>query len=80
MLVNVFFPHLAAAVALRRYCPGLLTGVLLLVPTTVYLLAYGYENAYFSFPRFWIVAIPFAGLVVGSIPLLFRIGRSIQKW
>lgn len=79
MLVNVFFPHLAATVVLRRYCPGLLTGIFLLAPTTIYLLVYGYDNAYFSFPKFWIITIPFAGLVVGSIPLLFRIGRYLQK-
>lgn len=79
MLVNVFFPHLAATIVLRRYCPGLLTGILLLTPTTVYLLVYGYENEYFSFPKFWIITIPFAGIIVGSLPLLFRSGRSLKK-
>lgn len=75
MLVNVFFPHLAATIALRRYCPGLATGIVLLAPTTVYLLWYGYGNGYFLFPKFWLITIPFAAIVVGSIPVLFRIGR-----
>lgn len=79
MLVNVFFPHLVATIALRKYCPGLLSGLLLLVPTTVYLLWYGIENQYFTFPKFWVITIPFAGLVVGSIPLLFKLGKKLER-
>jgi hypothetical protein len=79
MFINVFFPHLIATIALRKYCPGLLTGVLLLLPTTAYLLWYGYQNRYYEFPMFWLITIPFAGLVAGSIPLLFRVGNRLQK-
>lgn len=79
MLINVFFPHLAATIILRKYCPGLLTGILLLVPVTVYILLFGYQNQYFLFPKFWFITIPFAGLVIGSIPILFRIGKFVQK-
>lgn len=79
MFANVFFPHLAATIVLKRYCPGLLTGILFLVPTTAYLLMYGYDNRYFVFPMFWFVALPFAALVVGIIPVLFMIGRLCER-
>jgi hypothetical protein len=79
MLINVFFAHLAATIALRRYCPGLLTGILLLAPTTIYLLLYGYTNGYFLLPTFWLVTIPFAAVVVGSIPFLFKVGKYLQN-
>lgn len=79
MFINVFFPHLVATIALKKYCPGLLTGLLLLAPTTAYLLWYGYQNRYFEFPTFWLITIPFAGLVVGSIPIWFRVGRQLEK-
>jgi hypothetical protein len=79
MFINVFFPHFAATIALKRYCPGLLTGIMLLAPTTVYLLLYGYNNGYFDLPKFWLITIPFAALVVGSIPILFKVGRYIKK-
>jgi len=79
MLINVFFPHLVATIALRRYCPGLLTGILLLAPTTAYLLVYGYQNEFFLFPKFWIITIPFAAIVVGSIPILFKVGKYLQN-
>lgn len=79
MFVNVFLPHLVATIALRKYCPGLLTGLLLLAPTTSYLFWYGYENQYINFPTFWLITIPFAALVVGSIPILFRMGKRLEK-
>lgn len=79
MLVNVFVPHLAATIALRKYCPGLLTGLVLLLPTTSFLLWYGHANEYILFPRFWYVTIPFAALILGSIPVLFRIGKLLER-
>ena len=79
MLVNIFVPHLAATIALRKYCPGLLTGVLLLLPTTGTLLWYGYQNKYFLFPLFWYITVPFATLVIAFIPVLFKIGEMIKK-
>jgi hypothetical protein len=79
MLIHVFFPHLAATIALRRYCPGLLTGILILAPTTIYLLLYGCGNGYFLFPTSWFVTIPFAAVVVGSIPFLFKFGKYLQN-
>jgi hypothetical protein len=80
MLINVFFPHLAATIVLRKYCPGLLTGILFLIPTTVYILLYGYENGYFLFPKFWFITIPFAGFVIGLIPILFKVGKCLQRF
>ncbi len=79
MLINVFFPHLVATIVLRKYCPGLLTGILFLIPVTAYILFYGYKNEYFLFPKFWLITIPFAALVIGLIPILFNIGQYIQK-
>jgi hypothetical protein len=78
MLFNVFFPHLAATIVLNKYCPGLLTGVALLVPATSYLLFYGYDNEFYSFPKFWFITIPFAVIVIVLIPILFKIGKLLQ--
>jgi len=84
MLINVFFPHLAATIVLKKYCLGLLTGVMLLLPVTSYLLLYGYDNEFYFFPKFWFITIPFAALVIVSIPILFKIGKVLQhggiKW
>ena len=78
MLVNVFFPHFIATVVLKKYCPGLLTGIILLIPTTTYILFFGYSNKYFEFPKFWFIAIPFTLLIIGSIPFLFKFGKLVN--
>ena len=78
MLLNVLHPHLTATVVLKKYCPGLITGILFLIPATTYILIYGYQNQYFLFPEFWIITIPFAVLVVSSIPVLFKAGRYLR--
>ncbi|MFX0140092.1 MAG: HXXEE domain-containing protein [Candidatus Hodarchaeota archaeon] len=79
MLINVFYPHLIATIFLKKYCPGLITGIIFLLPTTAYILIYGYHNQYYTFPKFWIITIPFLALVVGSIPVLFKIGKYLQR-
>jgi hypothetical protein len=79
MLINVFYPHLVATIFLKKYCPGLITGILFLTPSTVYILTYGYQNQYFLFPQFWIIMVPFAFVVVSSIPILFKVGKYIKK-
>jgi len=79
MLINVLYPHLIATILLRKYCPGLITGIIFLLPTTIYFLIYGYQNQYYIFPKFWIITIPFAVLVVGSIPTLFKLGKYLHK-
>lgn len=38
MVLNVFFPHLLATIALRRYAPGLITGLTLNLPVGALLL------------------------------------------
>lgn len=78
MFINVFMPHLAATIALRKYAPGLLTGLVLLSPITSYLLWYGYKNGFFLFPMFWYATITFAALVIGTIRIFFRIGRRLK--
>ena len=70
---------MVATIVLNKYCPGLLTGILFLIPTTVYILLFGYSNEYFIFPTFWFITIPFAGLVIGLIPILFKVGKNVQK-
>ncbi len=80
MFINVFFPHLAGTIVLRKYASGLLTGIIFLVPVTGYILFYGYNNGYYQFPMFWYITIPFAAAMVGLLPVLFKTGRLIQGY
>jgi predicted neutral ceramidase superfamily lipid hydrolase len=38
MVLNTIFPHLVATIALRKYAPGLITGILLNFPIGIYLI------------------------------------------
>ena len=79
MLINVFFPHLVVTVAMRRYMPGLGTGLGLLLPVTLVILIHGERRGAITFPRLVLYAVPLTAVVVGSIPLLFKLGRRLDS-
>jgi hypothetical protein len=79
MLINVFFPHLLAAIWLNQYVPGLGTGLALNLPACSALLLLLYREEYLSF---WPLVILGASFAAGSIPLLrllFRIGKRVEE-
>ena len=75
MAINVIFPHAVATIALRKYCPGLITGAVCVLPTSLYLLIFGYVNGYYTASKLCVVMPIFAAVILGCIILLFRIGR-----
>jgi hypothetical protein len=49
IFVNVFVPHLAASVITASYSPGVLSGIILNVPVTLYLLRSGLREKLFTY-------------------------------
>ena len=76
MIVNLFIPHLGAAVAQRRYAPGLATSLFLVLPTAVLLIQQAFTEALIALPWFFLVGLSFMAAAAVIWPLLFRIGRS----
>jgi hypothetical protein len=76
--VNVFVPHLAAAVVTRACAPGLLTGIALVIPTAWLILSLSFSAGYLHTTRFIVVAAVFIPAVLLSIPVLFRLGRFLE--
>jgi len=79
MLVNVFFPHLLAAVWLQKYVPGLGTALALNLPACSALLILLYREEYVFF---WPLIITGGLFAAGSIPLtrlLFRLGKRVEE-
>ncbi len=77
ILFNVLVPHLAATIATARYAPGVVTGILLNVPVTVFLLRRGLSDGIFS-PR--MLAVGTAAVAALALPLLlasFGLGRAV---
>ncbi len=76
MMFNVVFPHLAATVVLRRYAPGLATGLLLNLPIGLFLLMQGVDTLR-NFGHVALAAVVVAAVTLPMIKLCFRFGRRL---
>jgi hypothetical protein len=74
--LNVIVPHAMVTLTTRRYAPGLLTGLLFVVPAASALLLRSLPSGALVAGRVAVVAAVFIPLMVGSIPLLFRVGAG----
>jgi hypothetical protein len=77
MLANVLFPHLAAAVALRRYTPGVVTAVVLNLPVLSLLISLALREGYVSDWTAVAYSAGMSGLLLLSIPALFKLGKIL---
>ena len=77
MLLNVVFPHLIATIALQKYAPGLISALLLNLPTTVGLLYFAVMENYIDLNKFYYFGPMVTIGILGSIPILFGIGKKI---
>jgi hypothetical protein len=75
MALNSVFPHLIAAVYLRKYAPGLITGICLNAPIGVYIIVKAAEKYNFMF--IVLAVLIMSVLSAGSLKYLFRIGKKI---
>jgi hypothetical protein len=79
MGVNAVAPHLVTTLRFRKYSPGVITGLLLNIPFSIYLLQRAMQEGFLTWSVFWILLViaPFAtaGLALGSL----QIGKRIVK-
>lgn len=75
MLVNVFVPHLPAAIMFRGYAPGVVTAVLFNLPVMTFLSVRAIKERYVSGRKAVAFAIGVPLGVVASVPALFALGR-----
>lgn len=76
MSLNSIFPHLLATIFLRRYAPGTLTGVLLILPVGVTIII---NNIKLGTPlsSVFISGIIVTVLIVASLRPLFKLGSKL---
>ncbi len=76
MMLNVLFPHLAATIVMKKYAPGLATGLVLNLPvTTLLILAAFKENL--IVPSVFIYTAPATILgILLLIPVFFHIAKK----
>lgn len=77
MLLNVFFPHVASTIALRRYAPGTATALLLNLPITIALLQKAITENWIDLKLFLVAGpLVIAGIAV-LVPILFLAARLV---
>lgn len=78
MLANAFIPHIAATVALRGYMPGVATAVALNLPVLSLLAVLAIREGYVSGWRAAAYCAGVSGLLLLSIPALFKLGKILN--
>ncbi len=76
MVLNVIFPHLLATILLRKYAPGLISGLLLNLPIGLYLIIENI-NSREEFLNLALATVIFSIIMIALIKLLFRVGKKI---
>ncbi len=79
MLVNVFYPHLLAAIWLKQYVPGLGTGLALNLPVCSAFLVIVLKEDYVSPWPLLITGCLFAGGALILIRVLFKLGERVEE-
>ncbi len=76
---NAIFPHLIATVILKRYAPGLLTGILLNLPIActiiIHYLRQGINGYYLILSMIMVT-----GIIFFSLRYLFKLGEKLIKF
>ncbi|MET3208194.1 UNVERIFIED_CONTAM: multisubunit Na+/H+ antiporter MnhE subunit [Paenibacillus sp. PvR008] len=79
MIINTIFPHLLATIVLKRYAPGLLTGILLNIPINSFIIYQFFQNNELTFRALFLSTLIVGGVLLSLIPVLFKIGKYITK-
>lgn len=79
MILNTFVPHLVSTIILRRYSPGLATGLFLLVPINSFILYQSVVSGSVTLFNLILSVFIVAAILLSLLPLLFKIGRMVTK-
>jgi hypothetical protein len=78
VLANAFIPHIALTLAMRRYMPGVATAVALNIPVLSLLIIAAIREGYVSGAKAVAYSIGVSGVLLLSIPALFKLGRALN--
>jgi hypothetical protein len=80
MILNAIFPHLIATIVLKRYAPGVITGILMNVPCLSFLIIIAIkENVISTFEVIISTAIV-GGTILVSLPIFFKLGERLTMF
>lgn len=79
MIVNAIFPHLVATLVMKKYAPGMITGLLLNIPVNSFILSHMHAENIISSWGLVLSTVVVGGVILSMIPLLFKVGRKLQN-
>lgn len=79
MAVNAVAPHLTLTMACRRYAPGTGTGLFIMLPVSVILVARSLSAGHLTGGALVLSAVTVAVAMIVLLPALFLAGRRIER-
>lgn len=77
MIINAIFPHLLATVLMKKYAPGLLTGLLLNLPVNSFIIYHMFSNHLIVWKELILSTFAVGMILLALIPFLFKAGSKI---
>ncbi|MDN9010179.1 HXXEE domain-containing protein [Brevibacillus laterosporus] len=77
MIFNAIFPHLIATVLMKKYAPGLLTGLLLNIPINSLVIYQMFSKNLIVWKELVVSTFVVGIILLALIPLLFKVGGKI---
>jgi len=79
MLLNIYFPHVGSAIALKRYAPGIVSGVLINLPLMPFFVWQALSNGYVD--GLWLVLLGAPMVITAALgwSLLLYAGSILLK-
>jgi hypothetical protein len=79
LFFNAFVPHIATTIRFRKYSPGVITAILIVLPFSFYLFHRAFEENILNWNQFWIMLgiSPFAVAMIAFIAL--QVGKVLDK-
>ncbi len=77
MMFNIIFPHLILTIILKKYSPGLITGVLLIMPFNSLIIVSSLNNSIINLSEVIVSTIVVGIFLLILIPILEKIGGKL---
>lgn len=80
MILNAIFPHLMATILMKKYAPGLLTGLLLNIPINSLVIHQMFVEDLIVWKELIIATLVVGITLLALIPLLFKAGAKVDPF
>jgi hypothetical protein len=80
MSINVLAPHLVATIALRRYAPGLVTGIFLMWPVNGLIIFRAIQGGLLSWLELGLSTVGVGVCLLVLLPLFFKAGKLVADY